>query len=94
MKGKLITILALIGAVILGVLAFRTPDRVQAIVLHQHCVCGTGAITGGEHTTHETKTWEAWTATDSLPTSTGYYYLTDDVHLTGALVPAASTTVN
>ncbi len=93
MKGKLITILALIGAVILGVLAFRTPDRVQAIVLHQHCVCGTGTVNAGSHTTCETVTWDPWTSTTSLPTETGYYYLTDDVHITGPAAPAAGTSV-
>ena len=48
---------------------------------HTHCVCG-GTTDVGDHTTHaEDTVWEPWTATDSLPTKAGNYYLTNNVTL-------------
>lgn len=48
---------------------------------HVHCVCGGTA--NGVHAHECTKLiYEAWEATDSLPTEAGNYYLTADVHLT------------
>ena len=44
--------------------------------VHTHCVCGgTAAVNGHEHDSDSI----AWTATDSLPTSAGNYYLTQSV---------------
>ena len=43
---------------------------------HTHCICaGTAAVNGHEHDSDSI----AWTATDSLPTSSGNYYLTQSV---------------
>ena len=43
---------------------------------HTHCICaGTAAVNGHEHDFDSI----AWTATDSLPTSAGNYYLTKSV---------------
>ena len=43
---------------------------------HTHCICaGTAAVNGHEHDSDSI----AWTATDSLPTSAGNYYLTKSV---------------
>lgn len=43
---------------------------------HTHCICaGTAAVNGHEHDFDSI----AWTATDSLPTSAGNYYLTQSV---------------
>ncbi|SCJ57590.1 Endo-1%2C4-beta-xylanase A precursor [uncultured Clostridium sp.] len=43
---------------------------------HTHCICaGTAAVNGHEHDSDSI----AWTATDSLPTSAGNYYLTQPV---------------
>lgn len=48
---------------------------------HRHCVCG-GSTDVGDHTQHTTdELWTAWTATDSLPTSAGNYYLVNDVDI-------------
>ncbi len=48
---------------------------------HTHCVCG-GTTDVGDHTTHaEDTVWQPWTATDSLPTKAGNYYLTNNVTL-------------
>ena len=51
---------------------------------HSHCVCGKDncADHGG------VQTWTAWTSTNSLPTTAGYYYLTNDVAVSGATSPA------
>ena len=44
--------------------------------VHTHCICaGTAAVNGHEHDSDSI----AWTATDSLPTSAGNYYLTQSV---------------
>lgn len=50
---------------------------------HIHCVCGeNGNHTDiGDHTAHTDEVWTAWTATDSLPTSAGNYYLVNDVDI-------------
>ena len=50
---------------------------------HIHCVCGeNGNHTDiGDHTAHTDEIWTAWTATDSLPTSAGSYYLVNDVDI-------------
>ena len=45
---------------------------------HIHCICG-GSTSVGDHTTHSDITWEPWTATDSLPTKAGNYFLLNDV---------------
>lgn len=42
--------------------------------------------------THDGVTFEAWTATDSLPDTAGNYYLTQDVTLSGKWVPQENVT--
>ena len=60
-----------------------------------HCICN-GTAAGKEgHTCDTNIEWIAWTAPDSLPTADGkYYYLTEDVTLTGPVTIAADTTLN
>lgn len=45
---------------------------------HTHCFCGGTA----DHECDSDIIWTAWTGTTSLPTESGYYYLTADVNLT------------
>ena len=63
---------------------------------HQHCICGTGAVTAGAHS-HATVEWTAWKKGDSLPAGTEgktkYYYLTKDVELSVQINPAENSTV-
>ena len=44
---------------------------------HSHCTCAT--LVGG--CDHEKVRWQAWEMTDSLPASSGYYYLINDITL-------------
>ena len=46
---------------------------------HTHCVCG-GKNEEEAHT-HSSVDWQPWSATDSLPTSSGNYYLVNNVVL-------------
>lgn len=48
---------------------------------HTHCACGGKGFDG--HDSHTDMTWQPWTATGSLPTAAGNYYLINDVILTG-----------
>lgn len=48
-------------------------------VRHTHCTCGGAA----DHSCNSDILWTAWTSTNSLPTESGYYYLTADVNMTG-----------
>ena len=50
---------------------------------HTHCICGGNAYDG--HDSHENIDWKPWTATDSLPTEAGYYFLLNDVTLSGTV---------
>lgn len=45
---------------------------------HIHCVCG-GSTNSGDHATPSDIIWKPWTATDSLPTTAGNYFLMSDV---------------
>lgn len=59
------------NAVCAALAAFALPQSE-----HTHCICaGTAAVNGHEHDSDSI----AWTATDSLPTSAGNYYLTQSV---------------
>lgn len=51
---------------------------------HRHCIC-CGKVESHGHAEVE---WLPWTSTTSLPTSAGNWYLTDDVELSAAYVPA------
>ena len=52
---------------------------------HQHCVCA-GAASGCDHSN---QIWTAWESTTSLPSTSGYFYLTADVQLSEATkIPA------
>lgn len=48
---------------------------------HKHCDCAGNAYGMADHSCSSV-TWTAWTSTTSLPTSSGYYYLTADVNVT------------
>ncbi len=48
---------------------------------HAHCVCGDTAEGLYEHECN-TVIYQPWESKDSLPTESGNYYLTEDVHLT------------
>jgi len=64
--------------------------EVVSVSLHRHCLCG--AIGSAAHCAADhDKTvldWKPWTATDSLPTSAGNWYLMNDVTLAAAYTPA------
>lgn len=53
---------------------------------HTHAVCGKS-----DCKKHDSKVWTAWDAKDGLPTSAGYYYLTEDVTLSAAWQPSSDT---
>lgn len=48
---------------------------------HKHCVCGNGTSFNG-HDTHTIVEWTQWNSTDSLPATSGNYYLENDINLT------------
>ncbi len=58
-------------------------DTISVTVIdHGHCVCG-GHAAGISGHTCTSQEWTAWNSTSSLPTASGYYYLSQDVTLTG-----------
>ncbi|MGN0341136.1 MAG: hypothetical protein ACI4D0_11675 [Lachnospira sp.] len=72
-------------------------DPVTPSDTHQnHCICGASHTNVGDHTAEKTpsdegKAWTEWTATDSLPSSEGYYYLKSDVTLNSQWTPVNGT---
>lgn len=57
---------------------------------HSHCTCGETHANVGDHQTESTEiTWSA--VNDSLPSNSGYYYLTDNVTLSDTWQPADGT---
>ena len=63
---------------------------------HTHCICGhpaDGAGDIGDHTTHADVTFQPWTSGNSLPT-TGNYYLTQNVVLSGMTVLTGTLCLN
>lgn len=48
---------------------------------HSHCICNGDSVGLGGHESCTTATWTAWESATSLPTDSGYYYLTCDVDL-------------
>ena len=63
---------------------------------HTHCICGhpaDGAGDIGDHTTHADVTFQPWTSGNSLPT-TGNYYLTQNVVLSGTAVLTGTLCLN
>ncbi len=58
---------------------------------HQHAICGTD---GCDDPDHENIEWTLWSSDTSLPTESGYYYLTCDVALSQAWEVAAGKNVN
>lgn len=69
-------------------------SMMNALSDHQHPVCGSdGNCTDPNHETgHEDVTWTAWNETNSMPISTGNYYLTGDITLSATWeVPSGTT---
>mgnify|MGYP004673964255 FL=1 len=58
---------------------------------HKHCICGASHQAVGNHTNADEQTFTEWTATDSLPSDAGYYYLSDDVTITTQWEPTDGT---
>lgn len=61
---------------------------------HKHCICGLSVDTEEtvkNHNAHTEKTFEPWTASDSLPETSGAYYLTENVTLSKTWQPPADT---
>ncbi len=56
----------------------------SAATAHSHCICGATHTNVGDHTTDQSAsiTWTAWTSSNSLPTASGYYYLTQNANIT------------
>jgi len=48
---------------------------------HIHCLCNGNAVGLGDHVCEDTTEWIAWTDKTALPTTSGSYYLTEDVTL-------------
>jgi len=55
------------------------PTDLVGGVAHVHCDCGCDASCGDGH--NDDQNWTAWTSTNSMPTTEGYYFLTEDVTL-------------
>jgi len=55
-------------------------------IVHTHCVCGQ---TGCDGTGHDTN--QVWTCTATLPTSAGYWVLTNDLAVSSVWTPADGT---
>lgn len=62
---------------------------IAAAADHQHCICD-GAVSACDHTK---QTWTAWESSSTLPTTSGYYYLVEDVQLTAIVKMEANQTV-
>ena len=63
---------------------------------HKHCICGLSADTEEtvkNHNAHTEMTFEPWTAGDSLPNTSGAYYLTQNVTLNATWQPPADTDI-
>lgn len=61
---------------------------------HKHCTCGLSADTEEtvkNHNAHTEVTFAPWLASDSLPNTSGAYYLTENVTLNATWQPAAGT---
>lgn len=56
---------------------------VSTLKSHDHCVCADKAKGVGDHTACTTENWTPWTSTTSLPTTSGNYYLLDNVTAAG-----------
>ncbi|MGN0426365.1 MAG: hypothetical protein ACI4F0_01070, partial [Agathobacter sp.] len=72
-------------------LKVKSTEPVTPSDTHQnHCICGASHTNVGDHTAENKPSggWTEWTATDSLPSSTGYYYLKSDVTLNNQWTPA------
>ena len=64
----------------------------SSVVAHKHCACG-GLGKVEDHKTCTNVTYAAWESNNSLPT-TGNYYLTCDVTLSGPVTLTKSATMN
>lgn len=63
---------------------------------HEHCICGRNANSEESvkgHETHETKSFEQWVSGDSLPKTSGTYYLTKNVTLDATWQPQADADI-
>ncbi len=58
-----------------------------------HCACGGHANGMKDHTCSTLSNWTAWTSNNSLPTTSGNYYLTDHVTLKTAVTIASGVDV-
>ena len=61
---------------------------------HKHCICGLSVDTEEtvkNHNAHTEKTFDPWLASDSLPETSGAYYLTENVTLSKTWQPPADT---
>lgn len=58
---------------------------------HTHCVCVSGK---GKGCDHADITWTAWESSTTLPTTSGSYFLTDDVTLTDEAITAKGSVIN
>ena len=68
---------------------FVSDDSALPIIYEDNCLyLGAGHTHGIDGETGDMR-WKKWTATDSLPTDAGNYYLAEDVQLTAAVTLAA-----
>ncbi len=63
---------------------------------HNHCVCGGKTSGVGGHSCEEVQNWIPWGRSDpdSLPTTSGYYYLVEDIKLSSVSTIAAGQNVH
>lgn len=73
------------------VLAMMPAMSVRAEETHTHCICGATHSSVGDHITQENTTFTAWESNNSLPLSSGCYYLTQDVTVNEQWQPADGT---
>lgn len=69
-------------------------EKAEAETAHSHCLCVLQSMEEAANHTCETVMFQAWSASDVLPTESGSYYLTTDVSLTVSWVLPEATTLN
>ena len=72
----------------LGETVSYAAEEQRLVIGHYHCVCGNVVAHA-----HAAVSWTKWESTNSLPNTTGYYYLANDVTVTTNMGPANGATV-
>lgn len=86
-RGCTIFSVMILSIVILGLVSIIPSVSVKADT-HTHCICCHATAEDSGHTHDLT---QEWTATETLPSTAGYYYLTKDVTIGSTWYPADGT---